>query len=439
MKHWNRRSFLKASGVSIGLPWLESVNAFASDAAVDRASGGLRPPTRFAAMVFPNGVQIDDWGGTGEGENFQLRSLLQPLEPFQRKLTIPSGLWHERLEQRPGHDGKTSGFLTGIENYKLDGNRLKAAVSIDQLIAQKIGNETPLPSFCLGIKPDTTTQLDLIPIFRSYISWSSPSQPAPKEIDPRFAFDRLFADGDRQRQNKSILDAVLEQAHGLKGSVSSADGQKLEEFLESVRDVEKRVEKVDQPEKARWQPSTPPANLRRPAIRPDDREPHTQLMLDMIVLAFQMNKTRVATFMFDNGGCTGNFSFLAGVTEEWHATSHHRDRPEIKRQYETINRWHVAQLAYMLKQMDSIQEGDGTLLDHSMILMGSELSDGNRHTAHNLPLILAGGGSGTIRTGRALAYPEHTPFARLFVAIAQRMGVKLDSFADATQPLANLA
>lgn len=426
MKQWNRRRFLKAAGVSIGLPWLEA------------APRSAPAPTRFAALFFPNGVQVEEWGGSGEGAAFQLMSLLKPLDPLKSKLVVPSGLWHERLEQRGGHDGKTSGFLTGMENYRLDGNQLKVGTSIDQLIASKIGSETPLPSFCLGIKPDSMTQLDLVPIYRSYISWATPSQPAPKEIDPRFAFDRLFGSAEQRRRDKSILDAVREQAHDLKASVSRADTRKLDEFFESVRDVEKRVENSNADSGSRWRPSVMPA-LERPLRRPEEREAHARLMLDLMVLAFQTNTTRVSTFMFDNGGCTGNFTFLPGVTEEWHAASHHRDRPEIKRQYEAINRWHVEQLAYLLGKMDAIPEGDGTLLDHSMVLMGSGLADGNKHTASNLPLVLAGGGNGTIQTGRAIAYPEHTPFARLFVSIAKRMGVEVSSFADATQPLDRLS
>lgn len=426
MKQWNRRRFLKAAGVSIGLPWLEAAPRVAP------------APTRFAALFFPNGVQVEEWGGSGEGAAFQLKSLLKPLDPLKGKIAVPSGLWHERLEQRGGHDGKTSGFLTGMENYRLDGNQLKVGTSIDQLIASKIGSETPLPSFCLGIKPDSMTQLDLVPIYRSYISWATPSQPAPKEIDPRFAFDRLFGSAEQRRRDKSILDAVREQAQDLKASVSRADTRKLDEFFESVRDVEKRVENANADSGSRWRPSVMPV-LERPSRRPEEREAHARLMLDLMVLAFQTNTTRVSTFMFDNGGCTGNFTFLPGVTEEWHAASHHRDRPEIKRQYEAINRWHVEQLAYLLGKMDAIPEGDGTLLDHSMVLMGSGLADGNKHTASNLPLVLAGGGNGTIRTGRAIAYPEHTPFARLFVSIAQRMGVEVPSFADATQPLDRLS
>lgn len=426
MKQWNRRGFLKAAGVSIALPWLEA------------APHAAAPPTRFATLFFPNGVQVEEWGATGAGDALRLKGLLTPLEPFKKKLIVPSGLWHERLEQRGGHDGKTSGFLTGMENYRLEGNQLKVGTSIDQLIAARIGSETPLPSFCLGIKPDSMTQLDLVPIYRSYISWSTPSQPAPKEIDPRFAFDRLFGGAERRRRDKSILDAVLEQARDMKPAVSGADSRKLDEFFESVRDVEKRVDNADGEKSGRWLPAVTP-RLERPAERPEAREPHARLMLDMMVLAFRMNMTRVSTFMFDNGGCTGNFSFLPGVTEEWHAASHHRDRPEIKRQYEAINRWHVAQLAYLLAKMDEIQEGDGTLLDHSMVLMGSGLADGNKHTASNLPLILAGGGGGTLQTGRAVTYPEHTPLARLFVSIAARMGVPLQSFADATQPLEQLS
>ncbi len=426
MKQWNRRRFLKAAGVSMGLPWLE---AAPRDAA---------PPTRFAALFFPNGVQVEEWGGSGEGAAFQLKSLLRPLDPLKGKLIVPSGLWHERLEQRGGHDGKTSGFLTGMENYRREGNRLEVGTSIDQAIAAKIGGQTPLPSFCLGVKPDSMTQLDLAPIYRSYISWATPSRPAPKEIDPRFAFDRLFGGAGRRLRDKSVLDAVLEQARELKSAAGKADSQKLDEFFESVRDVEKRVETADSDTGGRWRPAHVP-ELRRPGRRPEDREPHTRLMLDMMVLAFQTNTTRVATFMFDNGGCTGNFTFLPGVTEEWHAASHHRDRPEIKRQYEAINRWHVEQLAYLLAKMDAIPEGGGTLLDHSMVLMGSGLADGNKHTADNLPLILAGGGGGTLRTGRSVAYSGHTPFARLFVSIARRMGVEIGSFADATQPLDRLS
>ena len=253
---------------------------------------------------------------------------------------------------------------------------------------------------------------------------------------PRFAFDRLFADKERQRRNKGILDAVLEQANDLQQKVSRADRDKLDEFLTSVRDVESRIEKVEQADAEGQEPS--PVELKRPDRMPQHRQEHTRLMLDLIVLAFQMNKTRVATFMFDNGGCSGNFSFLPGVTEQWHATSHHQDKPEVMVQYEAINRWLVEQYVYFLERMDSIQEGEGTLLDHSMVVMGSGLKDGNKHTCHDMAILLAGGGGGTIRPGRAIEYPQDTALNRLYLSIAERMGAPLENFTDATEPLDRL-
>ena len=261
--------------------------------------------------------------------------------------------------------------MSGVENYKIEGNRLRVGTSLDQLMAKKIGNETPLPSLCLGIKPDSKIQTDYSSVYRSYISWKSPSQPAGKEIDPRFAFDLLFADKEKQQRNKSILDAVHDQAKDLQRHVSRPDREKLDEFLTSVREVEDRIDQADRAGAERWTPAEGVPQPARPERMPEDRQEHVRLMLDLIVLAFQMNQTRIATFMFENGGCSGNFSFLPGVTEQWHATSHHQEKPEIMMQYEAINRWHVEQLAYFLERMDSIHEGEGTLLDHSMIVMGS--------------------------------------------------------------------
>ena len=189
----DRRRFLKGAGVTVLLPWLESLPAFgATPGATPGAGATLRtagqPPTRFASFYFPNGVQVTEWGATGEGDGLRFKKVLEPLEPVKRKVIVPSGLWHERLDSRGAHTGKTSGFLSGIENYKFEGNRLRVGVSIDQLIAQKIGGQTPLPSLCLGIKPDSKIDTDYSSVYRSYISWKSPSQPAGKEIDPRFAY-----------------------------------------------------------------------------------------------------------------------------------------------------------------------------------------------------------------------------------------------------------
>ena len=409
----NRRALLRGAGATILLPWMESINAFG--AAPAARLGARKPPTRFAALYFPNGVLVEEWGATGEGTNFRLKPILASLEPVKKKILIPSGLWHERLDSRGAHNGKTSGFLSGIENYKIQGNRLKVATSFDQVLAKSIGHETPLPSICFGTKPDVTIKREYSSIYRSYVSWISPSQPAPKEIDPRFAFDRLFADKERQQRNKTILDSVSDQVGDLQRQVSRADREKLDEFLTSVREVEQRVENSEKKDAERWEPGELPTNIARPTIMPEDREEHTKLMLDLIVLAFQMNKTRLATFMFDNGGCSGNFSFLPGVTEQWHSASHHRERPGVMKQYADINRWHVEQLAYLLGRMDAIQEGEGTLLDHSIVMTGSGLKDGNKHTAHDLPLVVAGRGSGAIQTGRAVDYPPDTALTKFFL------------------------
>ena len=433
--YFQRRAILRGAGATLLLPWLESIPAFGEGA---RAQPTRKPPTRFAAFYFPNGVEIDQWAAAGEGEDLRLSRILEPLEPIKRKIIVPSGLWHERLNSRSAHTGKTSGFLSGVENYKIEGNRLKVGTSFDQLMAQKIGTTTTLPSLCLGIRPDSKINTDFSSVYRSYISWKSPSQPAGKEIHPRFAFDLLFADREKQRRYKSILDSVYDQTRDLQRQVSRPDREKLDEFLTSVREVEERIDRAEQTESERQPPSGKFPHPVRPELTPEDRQEHVQLMLDLIVLAFQINKTRIATFMFDNGGCSGNFSFLPGVTEEWHATSHHQDKPEIKVQYEAINRWHIQQLAYFLKRMDSIQEGDGTLLDHSMVVMGSGLKDGNKHTCHDLPLLLAGAGSGTIRTGRAVRYPPDSPLVGLYLAIAERMGTSIGELADVSQPLGGL-
>jgi hypothetical protein len=453
----SRRTILRGAGVALSLPWLESIAAGAPVSAAERLS---EPPLRLACLFVPNGVRPDYWTPPGDGEDFEITPHLKPIAHLKSEFLLVENLWHKNTVGRNGHWPKVPAWLSGGFVERTTGGDLDSGgTSMDQLLARRIGGETPLASLELGIDAPRTgidTAGGGFPrALGSFLSWADPKTPVPKEIVPQLAFDRLFrnrrgrtvAGGNRQnrelleslaRDESSLLDVVREQAVSLRGKASRSDQTRLDEYFESVRAVERRLEQSLKPQK-RWinEGQLP---VGRPAAGiPSTHIEHVRLMLDILLLAFWTDTTRIATFMFGDAQTAQDYSFLEGVKGNFHGLSHHRDIPEVRAQYERIVTWHVEQLAYFLDKMKSLREGKGTLLDHSMILYGGSLKDGNRHTEENLPLLVAGRGKGTLRPGRRLRAPEKTPFCNLHLALMHRMGVRDESFGDSTGVLEGLS
>ena len=435
----NRRSFLKAAGVTLTLPWLESASALT--AATTKLSGS-QAPTRFIATFFPLGVNTHKWGACGSGEDLTLEPTLAPLEPIKHKVNVLQDLSHLHLAKVRGHAGKVAAYLTGEPGGR-DHNT--SDISFDQQIAGCIGDQTEFRSLVLGIAPSRNGRA----FYDSSISWRGPDRPLAKEIDPSMTFATLFADKSWLKRDESVLDFVLGQAKELEKRISAQDSQTLAEYFEGIRELELRIARLDR-DKTEWQrqqadgpfisrrfhPDDPNGAGETPDFalyQPENFREHTRLMLDLIVLALRMDKTRVLTFMFDSYGPKFmDFSFLPGVTGQWHALSHHKETPGSLNQYHLINRWHISQYAYLLQKMDEVKEGDRTLLDNSMVMIGSDMWDGNRHTCTEYPLLLAGSGGGRIKTGRAIDF-QGGSMAKLFLSIAETMGAPLDQFHEATE------
>jgi hypothetical protein len=323
-------------------------------------------------------------------------------------------------------------------------------ISIDQLCAQKLGHLTPLPSLELGIDPVISgidSNVGYTRLYGSYISWRSPSTPVAREINPRLAYERLFGvlrrdtasarDKRASEDNKALLDLVLDDANSLRRQLGRDDQFKLDEYLDSVREVERRLEFFSKPDPRQWRPPTSPGeDIAAPKGAPGDHQEHVRLMLDLMVLAFWTDATRISTFMFANDVSGKNFSSLIpGVRGGHHEYSHHQNKPEKYEPYSKINRWHCEQLAYFMDKLAAIREGDGTLLDNSMLLFGSSFSDGNSHKPSNLPIVLAGTAGGKIQSGRYIACPKNTPLCNLYVSMLDRMGTPVDAFGDSTSAL----
>jgi hypothetical protein len=455
-KQISRRTVLRGAGVALSLPWLESV-APATTPAGDRLS---EPPLRMAFMFMPNGVRPEQWTPPGDGEDYEITPHLKPLASFKKDFLLLENLWNKNSVGRNGHWPKVPIWLSGGYVQRTTADDLDTgAVSVDQLAAQRIGRLTPLPSIELGHEsPRTgidTAGGGFARLYGSFISWRDRHTPVPKEIVPQLAFDRLFRNrrgpvvsslnpkdpavlSALQRDETSVLDLVLERAHDLRRNGSASDRVRLDEYFASVRDVEQRLDAAMRPQK-RWinQGKFP---LERPAPGvPESHAEHVRLMLDIFILAFWTDTTRIGTFMFGDAQSPMDYSFLPGVRGNFHGLSHHGHDPVTKGMYGQIIDWHMEQMAYFLGRLKSLDEGGSSLLDNSMIMFGGSLKDGNAHAVENLPLILAGRAKGAIRSGRRLRAPEHTPICNLYLQMLRLMGIQEKSFGDSTGPLAGLA
>ncbi len=445
---------LRGAGASLALPWLESIKAASPDERLKE------PPLRMAFLFMPNGVRPDHWTPQGDDEKYEITPHLKPLEGLRDDFILLENLWHKNTIGRNGHWPKVPAWLSGGYVERTVGSDLDSGgTTIDQLAAQRIGLNTPLPSFELGIDSPRTgidTAGGGFPrALGSFLSWADPKSPVPKEIIPQLAFDRLFRNPrakvvsgvdskhrslieSLQRDDTSVLDVVLDQAKSLRQKGSTSDQARLDEYFESVRSVERRLEASLRPQKRWINAGKFPLDRPRPGI-PETHAEHVRLMLDLMILSFWTDSTRISTFMFGDAQSSQDYGFLNGVKGSFHGLSHHRNIPTQRDQYEKIINWHTEQMAYFLNRMKSLDEGGTSLLDNSMILFGGTLKDGNSHAVENLPLILAGRGKGKLRTGRRLRAPEKTPLCNLHLALLHRMGIEEKSFGDSSGLLEDLS
>jgi len=430
-----RRAILRGAGVTMTLPWLESFAAKAG------AVGAEAFPQRFGVVFLGCGVNEDHWGSDGSGPEMKLSESLSPLEPLKSKINVIHGLFNKGATGLGIHPPQTGSLLTGATLTK--GAVLRSGVSVDQMIAGRMGQETLQPSMVLACEQPITgfheTNYSLA--YSSHISWQSPDSPVPNEIYPSLAFDTLF-ENRGSLLNLSILDRVKERAERLSRKISSSDNTKLDQFMTSVREVEKRVDGMrkakDKADDLAKLKSRPVLSMERPANGlPEDLREHARLMLDLIAIAFQTDKTRVATLLISRDLSAMYYPFLE-VRQAHHGASHANNNDE----YERITRWHVSQFAYLASKLDSMPEGSGTVLDNSCLMFLSNLWIGRTHDNSRLPFVLAGSLGGTLRTGRTLDYlnagDENRKACSLYLSLMDRMGIKLDRFGDADRRLESL-
>lgn len=452
-KKISRRTILRGAGAALALPWLESKASAAETALTE-------PPLRSVFMYMPNGVRPDFWTPAGDGESYEITPHLKSLEPLKNDFLLLENLWNAKTVGRNGHWPKVPAFLSGGYVERTSGDDLDSGgTSVDQLLAQRIGDRTMLPSFELGLE-STRNGIDtagggFARMYGSYISWRDPHTPVQKEIVPQLAFDRLFRSSKApvissmnpndpallsalQRDESSVLDMVSEQAKSLRKEGSSNDRVRLDEYFESVRSVELRLQAALRPQKRWINKGKFPLERPGPGI-PATRPEHMRLMMDIMVLALWSDTTRIGTFMTADAQTNEDFSFLPGVKGGMHSISHHAEDPARKKQYETCVTWHVEQVAYFLNRLKSLDEGGKSLLDNSMVMFGGAIKCGNLHLEENLPIAIAGGGKGSLRGGRRLRFEKKTPLCNLYLSMLHRMGVKEDSFGDSTGVLPGLS
>ncbi len=455
-KKWqiSRRRMLKGLGACIALPFLEAM-AFPGS-----GYSGKKSPVRTAFLFMPNGVHPEHWTPKTIGRNFELTRQLKPLEPFRDDIQILSELMNHNsiFKGADGHYAKSASLLTCMPIKQTIGDNIYAGgVSVDQVIANHVGNETLFPSLEYGLDRITTgvdINVGFTRLYGSSISWKTPTQPLSKEIDPRLAFDRLFrpfvpgAKTKNDPYKQSILDVVLDDAKSLKNNLGRSDQDKLSEYLESIYSVEKRLSNTGNLEKFAER-ITP--DIKKELVRVNqnideyvemyagvDITEKTRLMFDIITLAFWSDASRVSTFMFGNSVSNRNFTFIEGVHGNHHSISHHMNKEETLEEYTRISAWHIEQYAYLLGRLKSIREGDGTLLDQSMIMFVSDLRDGNRHSPKDLPIVLAGKGGGKLKTGQNLVFAKETNLANLYLTMMHAQGISVPGFADSNRTLSEI-
>lgn len=425
----SRRTMLKGLGVSMSLPWMESLPAWGEDAPAAKSLN--QPPVRLAVLFAGNGFHTKQWFAEGEAASMKLGGVLDPLTPHREKLLFIRGLYNEQALKGNIHSSQTGNLLSGAP--LASGGEIRSGTSMDQVVAQHWSDVTKVPSLVLGCeKSIASVHKNYSMLYSSHISWSSPTTPTPLEVYPALAFDRLFKESGG-KGDQSVLDAILSEATDLRRRIGSTDQRKLDEYLDSVRDVEQRLERAGQKgELQGWRPTLAGPNIPRPADGiPQDVAEHMRLMCDILVLAFQTDTTRVCTLKLNNDHSSLRFPNL-GVDYMIHHLLSHTDSDDWLK----VNRFFLEQLGYIATKLDAIQEGERTALDNSLILMCSSMLNGN-HDASQLPVVMLGRGGGTVRTGRVLDYRENSnrQMCRLYLSMMDKLGVRLNSFGDASEPL----
>lgn len=427
----------------MALPWLEAMGPLHSWADEPRGKG-RNAPNRMAFLYVPNGKNMVDWTPKKEGPPFDLPALLEPLASVRDKLTVLTGLTADKARANGDgggdHARALAAFLTGAQPRKTDGTDIRAGISVDQVAAQRIGSKTRLPSLEIGCEHGAMAgncDSGYSCVYSSTMSWRSATQPLPKEVNPKLAFERLFSTlpnakrAERDARRKSILDFVREDSKDLAGKLGANDVRKLDEYFAAIRDIELRIERAEK------LPPVKTPDYKAPGGIPAKYDEHIRLMYDMIVLAFQADVTRVITCVVANEGSNKPYPFV-GAPEGHHDLSHHGNDAAKKEKIRKINLFHTRQLGYLLKKLAATPEGDGTLLDHAMITYGSGNSDGNAHNHDDLPILLAGGGCGTLKPGRHLRFPKETPLNNLWLALLNRMQIEIAQLGDSSGALPNL-
>lgn len=427
----NRRAFLRGVGVSMALPWMESVPVWGDEKPKHASSD---PPVRFAVVFAGNGFHSREWWAKGSGPSMELGKVLHPLKPFREKLLFLRGLYNEEALIGGIHSCQTGNLLTGAR--LAPGGAVRSGISCDQVMAQKTLGQTKVPSLVLGTEPPIAAiHKNYSMIYSSHISWSSPTTPTPLELYPALAFDRLFRE-DVGRTDRSVLDAVLEDATSFRNKISTADQHRLDEYLSSVREIERRIDQAGKNRRLQgWRPSLDKPDLKRPPDGiPQDIDEHMRLMCDILVLGFRTDTTRVATLKLNNDHSSLRFPHLK-IDYMIHHLLSHTDNDDWLR----VNQFFTEQVAYIAAKLDAIQEGEQTLLDHSMILYLSSMMTGH-HNNDQLPVVLIGRGGGRIQTGRVLDYlgKPNRKMCSLYLSLMEKAGVRLREFGDAKEPLSEI-
>ncbi|MFO0875776.1 MAG: DUF1552 domain-containing protein [Gemmataceae bacterium] len=430
--HYSRRTFLRGVGVTMALPWLESLPVWGDEPA--RAGASSEAPVRFAALFSGNGFHSKEWWATGEGDSLQFGKVLAPLQELRRKTLFVRGLFNAEALKGNIHSSQTGNLLSGAP--LASGGEIRSGTSIDQLIAQRHGRSTRVPSLVLACEASNpSVHKNYSMLYSSHISWSSPTTPTPLELYPALAFDRLFKD-KASRGEKSILDAIQADARDVRRAISASDQRKLDEYLDSVREVEQRIAAAGKRNELQgWRPTTTKPTLPRPADGiPQNIAEHMRLMCDIMVLAFQTDTTRVGTLKLNNDHSSLRFPHL-GVDYMIHHLLSHSDTADWLK----VNQFFLEQVAYLARKLDAIREGERTLLDNSMLLFCSSMLTGN-HDATQLPVVVVGGAGGKLKTGRVLNYlgKSNRKMCSLYLSLLDKVGIRLNQFGDSTERLAEV-
>ncbi len=438
-KHLPRRTFLKGiAGASVALPLLDAM----IPALTAQTRTAAAPKLRLGFVYVPHGAVLDKWTPIGDGSNFQLNQIMAPLEPFKQQLVIVSGLANKAAESQGDgggdHARSAPSFLSGVHPKRTEGEDVRAGITIDQIAAQRISQDTPLPSLELGTE-DTglvgVCDVGYSCAYMNSIAWRSPSLPLPMEINPRVVFERLFGDGSnaaeraqRKTEDRSILDSVTREAAQLNSGLGQRDRTIVSEYLDNVREIERRIQKAEKQVASQVEVPDSPIGV------PESFDEHAKLMFDLQVLAYRAEITRVSTFMLARDLSQRTFPQI-GVPEPHHSVSHHGNNPGQIAKLAKINTYHASLMAYFFDKLRATPDGDGNLLDHSMIMYGSSMSNPNEHNHFPLPLLLAGGGAGQLKGGRHLKFPERTPISNLLLAVLDKSGIPMDTLGDSTGKL----